>query len=247
MTDRVYIVTGATGGVGQALARRLHQSGATLYLSARDEAKLLPLTQALNARPLLLDTTDAGAIDEALKTVQAQAGRLDGLAHCVGSLILKPAHLTKPDEWLHTMNTNLSSAFYWLRASVRLMEKSGGGSVVFVSSAAARLGIANHEAIAAAKAGLHGLALSAAATYAPKNIRVNVVAPGLVESPLTEKLLNSNLARQESVKKHALNRLGTPEQVASALDWLLNPEQDWVTGQIIGVDGGLATIAPKGN
>ena len=247
MTDRVYIVTGATGGVGQALARRLHQSGATLYLSARDEAKLLPLTQALNARPLLLDTTDAGAIDEALKTVQAQAGRLDGLAHCVGSLILKPAHLTKPDEWLHTMNTNLSSAFYWLRASVRLMEKSGGGSVVFVSSAAARLGIANHEAIAAAKAGLHGLALSAAATYAPKNIRVNVVAPGLVESPLTEKLLNSDLARQESVKKHALNRLGTPEQVASALDWLLNPEQDWVTGQIIGVDGGLATIAPKGN
>lgn len=247
MTDRVYIVTGATGGVGQALARRLHQYGATLYLSARDEAKLLPLAQELNATPLLLDATDAGSVDEALKTVQTQAGRLDGLAHCVGSLILKPAHLTKPDEWLHTLNTNLSSAFYWLRASVRLMEKSGGGSVVFVSSAAARLGIANHEAIAAAKAGLHGLALSAAATYAPKNIRVNVVAPGLVESPLTEKLLNSDLARQESVKKHALNRLGTPEQVASALDWLLNPEQDWVTGQIIGVDGGLATIAPRGN
>jgi NAD(P)-dependent dehydrogenase (short-subunit alcohol dehydrogenase family) len=247
MTDRVYIVTGATGGVGQALARRLHQSGATLYLSARDEAKLLPLAHALNATPMLLDATDSGAIDEALQTLQTQAGRLDGLAHCVGSLILKPAHLTRPDEWLHTLNTNLSSAFYWLRASVRLMEKSSGGSVVFVSSAAARMGIANHEAIAAAKAGLHGLALSAAATYAPKNIRVNVVAPGLVESPLTEKLLAGAQARQESVKKHALNRLGTPEQVASALDWLLNPEQNWVTGQIIGVDGGLATIAPRGN
>lgn len=246
MNDRVYLVTGATGAVGQALARRLHHSGATLYLSARDEAKLLPLAQALNATPLCLDSTDSQAIEQAVQTVQAQAGRLDGLAHCVGSLILKPAHLTKPEEWLQTLNTNLSSAFYWLRASVRLMEKSGGGSVVFVSSAAARLGIANHEAIGAAKAGLHGLALSAAATYAPKNIRVNVVAPGLVESSLTEKLLNSDLARQESIKKHALNRLGSPEQVASAMVWLLNPEQDWVTGQIIGVDGGLATLAPRG-
>ena len=245
MTPRVYLITGAYGGVGEALSHRLSQLGATLYLAGRKPERLLPLATHLNAKPIVLDVTQAEALQEAIQTIEAEAGRLDGVAHCVGSLLLKPAHLTKPQEWTDTIDTNLNSAFYLLRSAVRLMEKSGGGSMVFISSAAARRGLPNHEAIAAAKAGLMGLALSAAATYAPKNIRVNVLAPGLIESPLTAKLLASQQAKQASIQMHALKQLGSPEQVASAAEWLLQPEQCWITGQVLGVDGGLASVQAR--
>jgi NAD(P)-dependent dehydrogenase (short-subunit alcohol dehydrogenase family) len=120
-----------------------------------------------------------------------------------------------------------------------------GGSVVLVSSAAARIGLANHEAIAAAKAGIEGLALAAAASYAPKGIRVNCVAPGLTRTPLTAKLWQNDLVAKASAGMHALGRLGAPEEIASAIDWLLDAEQGWVTGQVIGVDGGLSRVRSR--
>jgi NAD(P)-dependent dehydrogenase (short-subunit alcohol dehydrogenase family) len=124
--------------------------------------------------------------------------------------------------------------------------KTDGGSVVLVSSAAARIGLANHEAIAAAKAGLIGLTLSAAATYARQRIRFNAVAPGLVRTPLTRGLVSSELAEKASVAMHPLGRLGEPDDVARAIAWLLDPDQGWITGQVLGVDGGLADIRPRG-
>jgi NAD(P)-dependent dehydrogenase (short-subunit alcohol dehydrogenase family) len=120
-----------------------------------------------------------------------------------------------------------------------------GGSVVLVSSAAARLGLANHEAIAAAKAGVIGLTLSAAATYAARGLRVNAVAPGLVRTPLTARITGSEAALKASTALHALGRIGEPEDVASAIAWLLDPAQSWVTGQVLGVDGGLATLRSR--
>lgn len=120
-----------------------------------------------------------------------------------------------------------------------------GGSVVLVSSAAAEVGLANHEAIAAAKGGVAALARAAAATYAASNIRVNAVAPGLVETPLTERITRSPAARQSSEQMHALRRLGTPDDVASLIAWLLDPGNAWVTGQVIGIDGGLARVRSR--
>jgi NAD(P)-dependent dehydrogenase (short-subunit alcohol dehydrogenase family) len=120
-----------------------------------------------------------------------------------------------------------------------------GGSIVLVSSAAARVGLANHEAIAAAKAGVIGLALSAAATYAPRGIRVNCVAPGLVRTPLTSRITENEAALKGSLAMHALGRIGEASDVASAMEWLLDPAQAWVTGQVIGVDGGLASLRPR--
>jgi len=126
-----------------------------------------------------------------------------------------------------------------------LVMASHGGSVVLVSSAAARIGLANHEAIAAAKAGIEGLALAAAASYAPKGLRVNCVAPGLTRTPLTSKLWQNDMVAKASAGLHALGRIGTPEEIASAIGWLLDAEQAWVTGQVIGVDGGLSRVRSR--
>jgi hypothetical protein len=120
-----------------------------------------------------------------------------------------------------------------------------GGAVVLVSSAAARIGLANHEAIAAAKAGIIGLVLSAAATYARQRIRFNAVAPGLVRTPLTRGLVSSEPAEKASVAMHPLGRLGEPEDVARAICFLLDPAQGWITGQVLGVDGGLADVKAR--
>jgi NAD(P)-dependent dehydrogenase (short-subunit alcohol dehydrogenase family) len=120
-----------------------------------------------------------------------------------------------------------------------------GGSVVLVSSAAAMEGLANHETIAAAKAGILGLTLSAAATYAPMNLRVNAVAPGLTETPLTAALTGNETSRKFSEAMHALGRLGKPEDVARAIVFLLDPVNSWITGQVLAVDGGLSRVRPK--
>ncbi len=239
-----FLVLGATGGIGSALARRLAASGARLFLCGRRADALAALAGELDAASAVADATSFSEVDRVVDEAVARLGGLDGVANCVGSLVLKPAHVTSEADWQATLAANLTSAFACVRAAARAMLPRGG-SIALVSTAAARTGFANHEAIAAAKGGVIGLTLAAAATYAPSRIRVNAVAPGLVETPLTTRLLASETARAASLAMHPLGRLGTPQDVAAALAWLLDPEQAWVTGQILGVDGGLATLRPK--
>jgi NAD(P)-dependent dehydrogenase (short-subunit alcohol dehydrogenase family) len=122
------------------------------------------------------------------------------------------------------------------------MRKSGGGSIVLLSSGAGSIGLVNHEAISAVKAGIEGLVRSAAATYAAAGVRVNAVAPGLTQTPLTERVWANEKSAEASRSMHPLGRLGTPADIASAIQWLLAPEQTWVTAQTIAVDGGLSTL-----
>jgi NAD(P)-dependent dehydrogenase (short-subunit alcohol dehydrogenase family) len=213
-------------------------------VAGREAVRLEAIAAETGATPFVLDATRPAEVEAAAAKAVELDGRLHGLANCVGSILLKPAHLTSEEEWDAVVATNLKSAYAAVRAAARLM--STGGSVVLVSSAAARLGLANHEAIAAAKAGVIGLTLSAAATYAPKGIRVNAVAPGLVRTPLTARITGNEAALKASTALHALGRVGEPEEVASAIAWLLDPAQSWVTGQVIGVDGGLATLRSRG-
>ena len=239
------IIFGATGGIGSALARRLSIAGWRLALCARGQERLDLLGGELNAHIEPADATDAQSVENAFAAVCEKFGRLDGVVNCCGSLLLKPAHLTTGEEWAHTLNANLTTAFHVLRAAASRMMRSGGGSIVLLSSAVAQRGMINHEAIAAAKAGVVGLAQSAAATYDRYNIRVNCVAPGLTRTPLTESLTKNEASLKASAALHPLGRIGEPNEVASAIAWLLNPEQCWVTGQVIAVDGGLSSVQPR--
>ena len=245
MHDRSFVVLGAGGGIGSATARLLAKRGARLVLAGRTAGPLDEVAAETGGIAYPLDATKSAEVAAAVELALGEFGRIDGIANCVGSLLLKPAHITSDDEWDETIATNLRSAFATVRAGARAM-RSEGGSIVLVSSAAAQIGLANHEAIAAAKGGIAGLTLSAAASYAPSGIRVNAVAPGLVKTKLTERLTANEKAEEASLAMHALRRLGQPEDVASAIAFLLDPDNSWITGQVIGIDGGLGSVRPRG-
>jgi NAD(P)-dependent dehydrogenase (short-subunit alcohol dehydrogenase family) len=248
MTSPVHLILGATGGIGSTLARQLAASGAHLVLGGRKAPPLEALAAELGATTVLVDATVPADIERAVELAVQTFGRLDGAANCVGSLLLKPAHLTRPEEFEDVLSVNLRSAFSLVRSATRAMMNNSeptGGSIALVASAAARIGLANHEAIAAAKGGVISLTLSAAASYAAKNIRVNCVAPGLVRTPLTARITGSAAAEQSSLAMHALGRLGEPSDVANAIAFLLDPANSWITGQTLGVDGGLGTLRSR--
>lgn len=239
--SKKFVVIGANGGIGAELCRRLVRDGHQVTLAGRNETALRELSDELDQPIEMVDATSIEQVESCLQKAAASTGSLDGVVNCVGSVLLKPAHLSTPDEWHATIATNLTSAFATVRGAFPLMRKEGG-SIVLLSTAAARTGIPNHEAIAAAKAGVIGLMQSAAATYAAKNVRVNAVAPGLIQTKLTEQIWSNEKAATASRGMHALGRLGSAADVASMIAWLLHEENSWITGQVFGVDGGLATL-----
>ena len=232
------LILGASGGIGSALSKRLKNQGWSLHLVSRNEEKLKALASELNSSYSICDVTQS---DEVEKLYDGLEQAPDAVALCVGSILLKPAHLTKDDEWTQTINQNLNSAFLVTRASAKRM-KEKGGSVVLFSSVASRIGLVNHEAIAAAKAGVEGLALSAAASYAPFKLRFNVIAPGLVRTPLSARITQNEASLKASEALHPLGRIGEPEDIASLAAWLMSPEHSWITGQVIAIDGGLSRL-----
>lgn len=236
---RVFLI-GAAGGIGSALARRLHADGHEVILAGRTEASLASLGAELSAEHIVVDATGFDALDQAVQ----RFGPVNAVVNCAGSLLLKPAHLTTQEEWRATIDLSLTTAFATVRAGARAMMNTGG-SIVLCATAAARAGFANHEAVAAAKGGVISLTMSAAATYGSRNIRVNCVAPGLVSTPLTSRITQNEAALKASQGMHVLGRIGTPDDVASAMAFLVDPANSWITGQVIGVDGGLGTIRPR--
>jgi NAD(P)-dependent dehydrogenase (short-subunit alcohol dehydrogenase family) len=244
----VYLILGATGGIGSALTRKLAPS-TDLVLGARTEDDLRALADETGATPHTLDATQYDEVQRVVDAAVEQHGRIDGAINLVGSILLKPAHLTSTDEFAETIALNLNSAFFLVKAAARAMQRNKdpeGGSIVLMSSVAARLGLANHEAIAAAKGGVIGLTKAAAASYAPRQIRINAVAPGLVRTPMSERLTSSEAAEKASAQMHPLGRIGEPDDLVDALQFLLDRNRSgWVTGQVLSVDGGFATVRPR--
>ena len=238
-SDRVprVLVVGAGGGIGRALVERLIARGFGVIGAARD-VDALGSVEGLESRHAL-DARDPDAT-EALVGQLVQEGAIHGIVNLAGCIMLKPAHLVSTADWNETLATKLTTAFSCVRAAGRHLKS--GGSVVLVSTVAAGTGLSNHEAIAAAGAGVEGLARAAAATYAARGLRFNVVAPGLIDTPLASRITGSERALEHSRKMHPLGRIGAPEDVAPAIAWLLSEDADWVTGQTIGIDGGLGAL-----
>ncbi len=235
-------IVGATGGIGRELTRRLSDSGYHLVLSARSAGPLSELAATYDASAIQLNASDFDATMDAAQ--EASRDGLHAVVHLPGSIHLRPEHLTKESDFDAVLSQNLKTAFSLVRAASKVMYKDGG-RIVLVSTAAASIGMKNHGAIAAAKAGVEGLVRSAAASYAARGICVNAVAPGMVDTPLSAPILASPENRKVTESMHPLGRVGLPADVAAAIEWLIGADGGWVTGAVIPVDGGLANVLPR--
>jgi NAD(P)-dependent dehydrogenase (short-subunit alcohol dehydrogenase family) len=244
LSNRIYIIAGATGGVGSLLSSHLKACGAKLILGGRRQEQLDLIASNTDSLALPYDASVFASADRLVAAALETHGRLDGVICASGSVMLKPAHLTSQAEYEETMTANATAAFGMVRASAKAMMEHGG-SIVLYASAASVTGLSNHEAIAAAKGAVMGLTTSAAATYARYKIRVNCIAPGLVDTPLVSRITSSEAALKASTAMHALGRIGRPEDIVAATTWLLSDDTSWMSGNTISVDGGLAHLRAK--
>lgn len=242
---KTIVIGGITGGIGSSLARKLTENGHTVYGFARDVERIDALNDELGVNATTVDATNPDEVADYIKAVNESTEQIDTYVHAIGSIFLKPAHLTSPNDWHNVLQTNLSSAFYALRACTPIMQKKGQGTCLFFSTAAAQVGIANHEAIAAAKGGIEAMVRSAAATYSSRGLRINAIAPSLTDTSLAKPIIGSEQALEISKRMHPLGQIGRANDIASLAAWLISDEARFVTGQTFVVDGGISSIVPK--
>ena len=243
MSASIALVTGARGGIGREVTARLRAAGHRVAAVGRN-AESLADVQA-DAHFAADTTTEEGAASAIAACIGALGSAPTLLAHCVGSTLLAPLHRTTPAQYREVMRVNLDSAVYMLGAWIAAMRDAHlHGSAVLCSSVVARIGVANHEAIAAAKGGVEALARSAAATYAAIGLRINAVAPGMTDTPMTASMLRAEVMREGAGRQYPLGGIQTAADVAEAICWLLSDSAARLTGQVIPVDGGFSTVRP---
>ena len=239
---RSYLIVGGSSDIGIILCRALLEEGAAVTLLARDSSRLAEFPEGKVGK-FIGDANDEDLVKEAvLSAISAGNGRLDGVVHLVGSFAVRPPHAMSLEAFEQVITTNLSSAFVTLSIACKQMLRNGGGRVVFTSSVAGSLGLANHEAIAAAKGGVESMVRSAAATYSKRGIRVNAVAPGLTDTRLSRPITSSSATKEAAVGMIPLKRINEPEEVSSTIQWLLTDPPDNITGQVFHLDGGMSNV-----
>jgi len=223
------LIIGASSGIGHALAKQLENQGATLFTASRTAPEGITSTHTE------LDIT--GEIDN----LQIP-DELHGLVYCAGSINLKPFARLKMKDFENDFQINVLGAVKVIQHSLKALKKAETSSIVLFSTVASKVGMNFNASIATAKSAVEGLAQSLAAELASQNTRVNVLAPSLTDTPLAKSLLSTEDKKEASGKRHPLGRVGTAEDLASAAAFLLSDESTWITGQIVGVDGGMGKI-----
>jgi NAD(P)-dependent dehydrogenase (short-subunit alcohol dehydrogenase family) len=236
------LIIGGSGGIGSSLARQLAPAGHTIVLAARDTGRLEAAAADTGARILSLDVTQPDAWTALADAVD---GPLDGLVYAAGTITLKPIQRLNAEECLRDFTVNALGAAQAVQALLPALKKAAAASVVLFSSVAVQQGFAFHASIGMAKGAVEGLTRSLAAELSPR-IRVNAIAPSLTRTPLAGALLGKEGADQSIGALHALQRIGEPDDAAGLAAFLLSPAASWITGQVIGLDGGRSSLRPRG-
>lgn len=242
LNEKVALVTGATGAIGGAIARILHEMGATLALSGTRVSNLESLANELKDHVELFacNLNSAEAIQNLINNVEKTFGKIDILVNNAGitrdNLIMRMTD----EAWEDVMTVNLEAPFRLMRAVSKKMIRNRWGRIINISSVVGAVGNAGQTNYAAAKSGLFGLTKSAALEFATRNITVNCVAPGFIESPMSDKIPDT--MKETLQKKIPVGRIGNPQEVASAVGFLASEEASYITGHVLHVNGGLAML-----
>ncbi len=237
-----FLIVGGSSDIGVILGKRILENGDNLTLLVRNSTRVSELAN-LGATIVEGDGLEEEIVTYSVDTAKELGlGKIDGVAHLIGSLSLRPPHAMDIDSFEQVIRTNLTSSFLTLSKSTKAMLRNQSGRIVFTSSVAASLGLVNHEAIAAAKGGVEAMVRSAAATYSKRGIRINAVAPGLTNTRMTESIIKSETAKDIAIGMIPLNRINEPEEIASTIFWLLTDAPDNITGQVFHLDGGMSQV-----
>ena len=236
------VIYGGSGGIGAATARALAARGHALHLVGRDGDRLAALATELGAGTTRVDVTDP---DSFARVAADAGGPLAGLVYAVGSINLKPLPRLTPADFEADFRLNAEGAALAVQAALPGLKAAETASVVLFSTVAVAQGFASHASVAMAKGAVEGLTRALAAELAPK-IRVNAVAPSLTRTPLAAALTRTETAATAIAQMHALPRLGEPEDAGALAAFLISAEAGWITGQVIGVDGGRSTLRTRG-
>jgi len=240
-TDRVAIVTGASRGIGRAIALRLASAGIRVVCVARgtnaDETASLIQARGLQAESHGVDVTDADAVDQLVADVLTRHGRIDVLVSNAGITRDQLMLRMKRADWDAVLATNLTASFTWCQAVLKPMVRQRAGRIIAISSVVGQMGNAGQANYAASKAGLIGFCKSLAREVASRQVTVNVVAPGLVETDMTRAI--SEAAKTDWADQIPLGRMGSPEDIAAAVGFLASDDASYITGQVLAVNGGM--------
>ena len=228
---KTFLLAGGTSGVGRATVELLADAGHRLLCACRNPEQL---PARPNVEPAPFEATDPNSSPELPES-------LDGMVYFPGSIRLKPFHLLRDDDILEELQINFLGAARLLRQALPALKNSGQASVVFFSTVAVSQGFPFHAGIAAAKGALEGFARSLAAEFAP-SIRLNCIAPSLTDTPLAKSFLTSEAKREACAERHPLQRVGEPRETAKLVHFLLSADSAFMTGQVLGLDGGLSTL-----
>jgi len=231
--SKQYLIVGGTTGIGKALTKIITDSGDSVIIASRSASERIESGDQISVHDI--DTTDPEADWSFLPE------KLDGMAFCPGSINLKPFHRFKPTDFEEDFRINLVGAVNAIQAALPALKKADHASIVLFSTVAVQRGLNFHTSVAAAKGAVEGLTRSLSAELAP-GIRVNAVALSLTETPMAEKLLSNDSKKEAGNERHALKRYGQPEDIAEMAAFLLGGKSTWITGQIVGVDGGMGTV-----